>query len=559
MKSNTHTLKIELHILQNFPPANLNRDDNNMPKDAYYGGWRRSRVSSQSWKRAIRTSAEFNSRVSSVLDKPDLSVRTKLCAGEISRLLQSKHNRDEKNSADLAWRFTDVVFGGMDTKNLDRGKLLVYIAEKHIAEMSDMLNERWDEIIEQLNEKAKAAEASTVASNDAAPANKKEEKQKQEAIEKEKFDQLIAILENIIEKYKNDADSKDIREKIEKLGAIKDKTTKPVTKDFQKARGSLVKGINGITNKQNNTDEEGNDEEGSEEASLSILEELTEAAAKYGEPDEAITAIMKKLKKEIAKKYESRAGTVDIGLFGRMLTSLPEINIDAACQVAHVISTNKLKSEFDFFTAVDDLNTSDSGAGMMGLAGYNSNCYYRYIVLDPKQLADNLGYRNTGLQNEERETIIGIAISGIEAFLYAAIEAIPSGKQNTFAAHPRPAFVLAVVRNDAAPMSLVNAFEKPIQPDEERSLMDNSIIALNKHWQDLNKMYGKVSDENIFVGVLGGIEQMSELGKGKELALAKYVQEADEDNSDTAFLIEKVLDRVRTLWVNNNESSREQE
>ena len=39
-------MKIELHILQNFAPSNLNRDDTGAPKDCELGGWRRARISS---------------------------------------------------------------------------------------------------------------------------------------------------------------------------------------------------------------------------------------------------------------------------------------------------------------------------------------------------------------------------------------------------------------------------------------------------------------------------------------------------------------------------------
>ena len=45
---------IELHILQSFPVTCLNRDDVGAPKSAVFGGVERARVSSQSWKRAIR-------------------------------------------------------------------------------------------------------------------------------------------------------------------------------------------------------------------------------------------------------------------------------------------------------------------------------------------------------------------------------------------------------------------------------------------------------------------------------------------------------------------------
>ena len=48
---------VELHILQSFPVTCLNRDDLNAPKAAFFGGVQRARVSSQSWKRAIREMA----------------------------------------------------------------------------------------------------------------------------------------------------------------------------------------------------------------------------------------------------------------------------------------------------------------------------------------------------------------------------------------------------------------------------------------------------------------------------------------------------------------------
>jgi CRISPR system Cascade subunit CasC len=49
---------LELHIVQSVPVACLNRDDLNSPKTAVFGGVQRARVSSQSWKRAIREMAK---------------------------------------------------------------------------------------------------------------------------------------------------------------------------------------------------------------------------------------------------------------------------------------------------------------------------------------------------------------------------------------------------------------------------------------------------------------------------------------------------------------------
>ena len=35
---------IELHMIQNFAPSNLNRDDTGSPKDCEFGGYRRAHI-----------------------------------------------------------------------------------------------------------------------------------------------------------------------------------------------------------------------------------------------------------------------------------------------------------------------------------------------------------------------------------------------------------------------------------------------------------------------------------------------------------------------------------
>ncbi|MGL4306374.1 MAG: type I-E CRISPR-associated protein Cas7/Cse4/CasC [Mycobacteriaceae bacterium] len=75
---------IDIHILQSVPPSNINRDDTGSPKSAVFGGVRRSRVSSQAWKRATRK--YFNES----LDSSDIGFRTKriveIVAEEIEKL-----------------------------------------------------------------------------------------------------------------------------------------------------------------------------------------------------------------------------------------------------------------------------------------------------------------------------------------------------------------------------------------------------------------------------------------------------------------------------------------
>lgn len=55
---------VQLHVLTSYPPSNLNRDDLGRPKSALVGGVARLRVSSQSLKRAWRTSDMFKDALS---------------------------------------------------------------------------------------------------------------------------------------------------------------------------------------------------------------------------------------------------------------------------------------------------------------------------------------------------------------------------------------------------------------------------------------------------------------------------------------------------------------
>ena len=75
---------VDMHVIQTVPPSCVNRDDTGSPKTALYGGVRRARVSSQSWKHAMRLSFQDQ------FDERDLGVRTKmiinLVAEEIVRL-----------------------------------------------------------------------------------------------------------------------------------------------------------------------------------------------------------------------------------------------------------------------------------------------------------------------------------------------------------------------------------------------------------------------------------------------------------------------------------------
>lgn len=90
------TTYVEIHALQSVPPSNINRDDSGTPKTALYGGVTRSRVSSQSWKRAIRK--HFND----TLDPSDIGMRSRMLVTEIARTISDRQPDLSDVAEDLA-------------------------------------------------------------------------------------------------------------------------------------------------------------------------------------------------------------------------------------------------------------------------------------------------------------------------------------------------------------------------------------------------------------------------------------------------------------------------
>lgn len=78
------SLIIDIHALQTIPPSLINRDDTGAPKTAVFGGVPRQRVSSQSWKRAIRRYFE------SQFDSDLVGDRSKRLPEKIARLLEEQ-------------------------------------------------------------------------------------------------------------------------------------------------------------------------------------------------------------------------------------------------------------------------------------------------------------------------------------------------------------------------------------------------------------------------------------------------------------------------------------
>lgn len=338
----------EFHLIQNFAPSNLNRDDTGSPKDAIFGGFARARVSSQCCKRAIRLYAKAQAPAAS----EDWGVRTK----KLQRLLIEGLAQRGKTHGVEPRVEAALQAAGLALNDKGLTQYLLFLGRREVAGIVDLIVQHWDA-----------------------------------------------------------------------LGAA------TITEKGKKAK----------------------------------------AQAKSQAPEEVVRFMTELL----------RGGkAIDIALFGRMLADKPEANLDAACQVAHAISTHRIEREFDYFTAVDDEGGDDEpGAVMIDTVEFNSATFYRYAVLDVPKLLANLG-NDTGL-----------ALAGLRAFAEAMARAIPTGKQNSFAAHNPPAFVGVVLRH-GSPFNLANAFEQPVVATRDGSLTEVSVQRLGAYEQRVAAAYGDTRD-----------------------------------------------------------------
>lgn len=134
---------IEIHVLQNFAPSNLNRDDTGAPKDAFFGGTRRGRVSSQCEKRAVRQ--YFAEKVGDgVFSADEFAVRTKRVYQGIADALAGK--RDPVETRAKAERALSYV----ELKAADDGKsqYLLFLGRREIAALAETIDKHWDLIVD---------------------------------------------------------------------------------------------------------------------------------------------------------------------------------------------------------------------------------------------------------------------------------------------------------------------------------------------------------------------------------------------------------------------------
>ncbi len=140
-------------------------------------------------------------------------------------------------------------------------------------------------------------------------------------------------------------------------------------------------------------------------------------------------------------------------LFGRMVTSDPEANIDAAVHVAHAFTVHAEESESDYFTVVDDLAQAadDPGAAHIGETELTSGIFYGYVVVDRNMLVDNLGGD------------VALAGSVTEHLVHLIATVSPGAKLGSTAPYVYASWML-IEAGDRQPRSLAEAFRKPVRP-----------------------------------------------------------------------------------------------
>ncbi len=347
---------LQIHMLTSYPPSNLNRDDLGRPKTAQVGGTNRLRISSQSLKRAWRTSSVFQEELGSIAVDGRLGIRSKRIGEDVfNRLVEG--GIDERKA--IAWaRSIAGCFGKLKS---EKGELPGILHIEQLAFISP--------------EERKA---------------------------------IFALADELV------------------------KTRKEPTKD-----------------------------------QLQLLRQENSAA--------------------------------DIALFGRMLADSPSFNIEAAAQVAHAFTVQKVAVEDDYFTAVDDLNQGieDVGAGHLGDTEFASGIFYTYINIDRELLKANLsGADDAGLMHKT-----------IRALIKAAATVAPTGKQNSFASRAYAHFIMAEL-GDQQPRSLALAFVNSIQGQD---MLEKSIDALKTMHARMNKAYGACSDSVATMDVLNGEGSLQEI------------------------------------------------
>jgi CRISPR system Cascade subunit CasC len=210
-----------------------------------------------------------------------------------------------------------------------------------------------------------------------------------------------------------------------------------------------------------------------------LTEEVRRIVTLYGDDAKAIAAELKTLRKNF---HALRVGAgIDAAMFGRFVSGDRDARVDAAVHVAHAFSVHEQASEPDYFTAVDDLQAEEQGAG----AGHlnTADLTSGYVVVDVPLLVSNLeACDRRNWQAADR----ALAARTVEHLLHLIAKVTPGAKKGSTAPYDWASLVL-VEAGYEQPRTLANAFQNPVRrPPYEV----NAAQALAAHVAAIDGMYG---------------------------------------------------------------------
>ena len=176
-------------------------------------------------------------------------------------------------------------------------------------------------------------------------------------------------------------------------------------------------------------------------------------------------------------------GGIEGALFGRMVTSDPGANIDAAVHVAHAFTVHREESESDYFSVVDDLQREDedAGAAHIGDMELTAGLFYGYVVVDVPGLVSNLeGCPADQWNSADKE----MAAQVVHNLIHLIATVSPGAKLGSTAPYGYADFML-VEAGPRQPRNLANAYRKPSDPQTGKA-----VESLSHYLTKLDGCYG---------------------------------------------------------------------
>ncbi len=184
--------------------------------------------------------------------------------------------------------------------------------------------------------------------------------------------------------------------------------------------------------------------------------------------------ISESLKQELSDALCGPANP-EVAMSGRWLAGHQRNQIFGALHVQPAIGVHAEPLQTDFWSAVDDVDTGLPGAGLVGDAAYSAPIYYRYSLVDVKQLARNL--------NGDAQQAHAVLDSTLESI----ITTFPAARARSLPPFTDSACVAFVVGINSMHMQMINAFRKPVNPGTDPSL--NAVKRLESYWKKTAAMY----------------------------------------------------------------------